>query len=146
MIPATAAVVESASPGRRRTVEELVKQVAEMEVVEMQVGADYYLANALEAEFADAVADEFLDIATIVRQWQEAAAAVADDSTSNAPEQGKHSDYVQLTPLKTNEKTTQELEPRAPGSTTVSDTKYCIHCGTKLPLIAKFCSSCGGKQ
>lgn len=44
---------------------------------------------------------------------------------------------------------TRLVPPAAPaGGTAASDTatKFCINCGTKLPVAAKFCSSCGTAQ
>jgi FMN phosphatase YigB (HAD superfamily) len=132
-----------------RTVEELVKEVAELEVIEMQVGADNYLADSLEAEFADAVTDQFRDIATIVRRWQVEAAAVAVDSAvaiNNTSQESKLQDNIELIPGRTDAETMVEPETKAPTSVISSDTKFCIHCGTKIPVISKFCFSCGEKQ
>lgn len=126
------------SSEQERTVEELVKEVAELEVVEMQVGADNYLANSMQAEFADAVADEFREVANILRRWQEEAAAAPAVSTVGTSEILRESgDLLEIA-------APAEKQPaERPES---NETKFCIHCGANLPLVAKFCSSCGEKQ
>jgi len=133
------------SSKQKRTVEELVKEVAELEVIEMQVGADNYLANSLEAEFADAVADEFRDVASILQKWQEEAAAYSADVTSETSrESDELLETVQPQPVEKTKAAQDEKQPMEPS--TSNDTKFCIHCGAKLPSVAKFCSSCGEKQ
>lgn len=139
----------ASSSKQGRTVEELVKEVAELEVIEMQVGADNYLAASLEAEFADAVTDQFLDVATIVRQWQVEAAASAVDSAvaiSNVSQASKLPENIVLIPGRTDAETMVEPETKLPASVVSSDPKFCIHCGTKIPVVSKFCFSCGEKQ
>lgn len=36
--------------------------------------------------------------------------------------------------------------PSVPADATAGSSKFCILCGVKLPLVAKFCSQCGAKQ
>jgi len=54
-----------------RTVQDLVKEVSQSTVVEMQVGAEDYLAQSLEAEFADAVVHQFADLRDVIYGWHE---------------------------------------------------------------------------
>jgi len=142
------------SSQQERTVEQLVKEISELEVVEMQVGADNYLATSLQEEFADAVTDTFQGIATVLRQWQhEATLARSPVSTSETTPSEESEELPEYFELIQPDSSTQ-LESREVGAKVVdgdaissdSKTKFCIHCGEKLPLVAKFCSACGEKQ
>ena len=53
----------------QRTVEDLVKEVSSMKVVEMEIGAEDFLAQSLQSEFADAVVDRFADLAEVIVEW-----------------------------------------------------------------------------
>lgn len=129
------------TPKNERTVEELVQVLAEMKVVEMQVGADSYLADSLQKEFADAIADEFGSVADILHRWQREATTVVDSS--------RHSAVRQTGPPMVAEEAVSDQLPPADAKANDSrqpDTKFCIVCGTKLPVAAIFCSACGEKQ
>ena len=58
-----------ASTEPRRTVEDFVKQVSSQKVVQMSVGAEDYLAESLQEEFADAMIDSFADLADVLVEW-----------------------------------------------------------------------------
>lgn len=66
-----------------RDLESFVKEVSSMDVIEMQIGADDYLAESIQAEFADAIVDQFLDVANTIQQWQ-----------SDAAEDEKEGDFI----------------------------------------------------
>ena len=134
------------SSKQKRTVEELVKEVSELEVVEMQVGADNYLANSLQAEFADAVADEFQSVACILRQWQEEAVSAGSAIASEGPPESGLSEYFELIKPDKETETVASADSAKAKDDSANDTKFCIYCGAKLPVVAKFCSSCGEKQ
>ena len=144
----------AASSRQKRTVEDLVKEVSEMEVVDMQVGADDYLENSLRAEFVDAVADEFQSIAKILRDWQEDAVASGTAALDSATASEQKADtelpeYFELIKPDKVTETTASVDPvevKKEDSTVAKDTKFCIQCGAKLPVVAKFCSSCGEQQ
>jgi len=143
----------AASSKQKRTVEDLVKEVSEMEVVDMQVGADDYLEHSLRAEFVDAVADEFQHIVQILREWQQDAVASGTSALDSATVSNQTADtelpeyFEVIKPDKVTE-TTASVDPVEvrKDSTTAKDAKFCIQCGAKLPLVAKFCSSCGEQQ
>lgn len=127
------------------SVEDLVKEVAEKGVVSMQLGTEDYLAETLHNEFADMITDEFRTIAKVLKEWQEEAIqmpnkmekVVLEKDDKIAVHEGDnmlHTERQESDPGKT------RMEPRASESH-----KFCIHCGEKLPLVAKFCSSCGEK-
>lgn len=119
---------------KQGSVEELVKRVSSQKVVKMSVGAEDYLANSLQLDFADAVVDKFADLADILIAWHkegQAAAQAPSDNNMNSP--------------------LEVVYPTKPSASPATDTpspttKFCVHCGTCLPAVAKFCSSCGENQ
>jgi hypothetical protein len=54
-----------------REVKDFVKEISEKRVVEMAIGADSYLADAMSQEFIDAVAEEFHQLSDILLDWHE---------------------------------------------------------------------------
>lgn len=120
------AIIDEEKPPER-TVEDLVKQVSEMKVVKMEIGAGDYLSDTLQKEFADSIIDSFIELSSVLRDWHEietpfVAPAIPDDPTTAA-------------------KKAPEAE------TKIEDgIKFCMFCGNKLPLVAKFCSACGQPQ
>jgi FMN phosphatase YigB (HAD superfamily) len=123
-----------------RTVEDLVKQVSEMKVVKMEVGADDYLAASLHEEFADAVVDRFVELGPLLREWHSEGlhSNANDDKPSTAEVNG---DGRQYRDNSSREEGSQPSLAKLSG-----DAKFCIHCGAKLPSVAVFCSACGQKQ
>lgn len=153
----------------------------------MEVGSDDYLLDSIQREFCDAVTDQFVDISSIVHQWNQEAmqtttvttTMMASSITTSTATSSITIGYDNVTQL---EETTIEDEERIilteeieysitnianpvllddekmnammkETTTTTSmagqpekDFKFCIHCGEKLPTLAKFCSSCGKIQ
>lgn len=72
-----------------KKVEDFVKEIANLNVIDMSVGADYYLADSLEQEFVDAVAEEFHDLAEIILGWHEEGRRSKDTPTIDSPESGQ---------------------------------------------------------
>ena len=129
----------------------------------MQLGADDYLVDSIQGEFADAIVDTFEGIGTTILDWHArgqdafaakqavaaaAAAAVAIQSVQDEgilevvqPDQG---------PTTTTPSVAVSSAPVAASTTPASENaepvKFCMECGTKLQRKAKFCSSCGAKQ
>jgi FMN phosphatase YigB (HAD superfamily) len=62
---------ENTNEKRRRTVQDLAKDIAENGVLQMTIGSDDFLADSITNEFADAVTDSFSEVAIIVRRWHE---------------------------------------------------------------------------
>lgn len=120
-----------------RSVQEFVQQVSSMKVVTMQVGAEDYLANSLQEDFADTVIDSFADLADVLKEWHEA--GLAETGTRGT------SDLIADTNINL-------LELYHPDNEKVSrptmdvDSKFCVHCSQRLPSVSKFCSSCGKPQ
>jgi zinc-ribbon domain len=126
----------------QRTVNELMQVVNERKVVEMSIGADTYLADTVSNEFATAVVDELRDVVSILQKWQNDALvsspALRQNIDNNIETSTLKDETMSIAPSPTN---------ASPGRSIVnSDTKFCIECGTKLPLVAKFCSACGAAQ
>jgi FMN phosphatase YigB (HAD superfamily) len=127
-----AAMDRSARP--QRTVEELMQVINEAKIVEMPIGADNYLADSLQQEFADAMVDQLQDVADIIQIWQVNSLRALKSATGNSD------DFH----LQTSQSAPSELQPDESPPTKAK--KFCIACGTKLPMAAKFCASCGQKQ
>jgi FMN phosphatase YigB (HAD superfamily) len=129
----TSVAAARADATKPRTVEDLVQTVGGMKVIEMSIGADDYLAESLQSEFADVIVDQFSDIPEILNQWQVEATRLSSDETRRM--------QVSESPLLSNAATRTFTEgkdgPKA---------KFCISCGEKLPAVAKFCSGCGERQ
>jgi hypothetical protein len=66
-----------------RTVQDLVKEVSQSTVVEMQMGAEDYLAQSLEAEFVDAVVHQFADLRDVIYGWNEKPALSPEKTKNN---------------------------------------------------------------
>ena len=75
------ASLQSTSSAKNRSLDDLVKEISQMEVLEMEVGASDYLAQSLQSEFADAVIDRFADLRQIIADWHEGAMGVGSAST-----------------------------------------------------------------
>ena len=132
--------VPPAEPQRppQRTVDDLMQVVNEKKVVEMSIGADTYLADTVSGEFATAVVDELRHVAHILRKWQDEAFASSTSVERHVKEDDRHMIAPQS---ETNSPRTNEA-----AQNTATDVKFCMACGTKLPALAKFCSTCGAAQ
>lgn len=112
-----------------RSIEDLVKQVSEMKVVKMEIGAGDYLSDTLQKEFADSVIDNFSELSSVLKDWH----TIETPLVSSA---AVHTDNAKLGTK------AMEVGESANGG----GTKFCIFCGTTLPSVAKFCSGCGQPQ
>ena len=117
-----------------RSVEELVKEIADQQVVRMQVGATDYLADALQREFADAIVDSLSHVADVIDEWRKEAMKGSDVNGSTTADD---------TAVSTTGAFLEVIQPTHSAST---GSKFCVSCGTKLPAAAKFCSGCGQAQ
>ncbi|CAJ1960061.1 unnamed protein product [Cylindrotheca closterium] len=68
--------------GRSLNLEDFVRKVSEKEVIEMSIGADNYLADAMTQEFADSVATTFSGVSEILSSWHRE--ALADEKKMDA--------------------------------------------------------------
>jgi FMN phosphatase YigB (HAD superfamily) len=123
----------------RYSLNELIQVVNENKVVEMSIGADTYLADAIRNEFATAAVDQLRDVIKILQQWQNDAFS----STNNRSTTYESRMQQDIREASKEEKVALLNEQNVD---TKGDFKFCIACGTKLPIVAKFCSSCGQGQ
>ncbi|GAX21134.1 hypothetical protein FisN_1Lh190 [Fistulifera solaris] len=122
-----------------RSVEDLVKQVSEMKVVKMEIGAGDYLSDMLQKEFADSVIDSFIDLSSVLKEWH---AIEPTPASSLLPAE----DSQQVPPLQVEKASLRTITLEVVEPVNGDETKFCIFCGTKLPSVAKFCSGCGQAQ
>lgn len=121
---------------RERPYEEFLRDTAGKKVIPMNVGADDYLADGLEREFADATVDTFGEVVDTILQWHHAS------QSGGGVENGNDTNAIQDPPvaLESSISISDGVEALRP------DFKFCIHCGEKLPQQALFCSKCGKPQ
>lgn len=123
------------------TVEDFVKKISDMKEITMIIGGGDYLASSLQKEFADSVIDSFADIHQVLENWHQEGLAksvpaftvLVQTLVEETPDTSV--DTLQLSQLST----TNSKE------TTVNESKFCTFCGTRLPITARFCVSCGEK-
>mmetsp|Transcript_17951 Transcript_17951/g.24865 ORF Transcript_17951/g.24865 Transcript_17951/m.24865 type:complete len:160 (+) Transcript_17951:100-579(+) len=143
-LKANSELVDDKPATSERTVQDLVKDLAEKRVLEMSVGADDYLANAMQKEFADAIVDRFEHLSDVIFGWHKEALQTKQSSADSITEVAQEVQNKSDTPLSV-------TRPDPPSTTERDDEaadlkKFCMSCGTKLVMTAKFCSSCGAKQ
>uniref|UniRef100_A0A6V2NPC6 Zinc-ribbon domain-containing protein n=1 Tax=Ditylum brightwellii TaxID=49249 RepID=A0A6V2NPC6_9STRA len=162
----------------KKDVQELIKELSEKKVIEMYIGADDFLADSIERDFADAIVDEFRFVGDVVCAWHqeglERSGGKRAEIQQNVKEMTNVVDSIDaisendmaaiaevlsvvvpddLTNVEVEVEEERQRSPSPPpsmvNSPAISDaneSKFCIHCGTKLPLVARFCSGCGEKQ
>jgi FMN phosphatase YigB (HAD superfamily) len=123
-----------------RTVDELMQVVSEKKVVEMSIGADAFLADSISNEFATAVVDKLHDVVAVLQQWQDSAQLSSTGTCENSDVN------INVSSLKQDGMAVSQSQNSMNIDNRVNDVKFCTACGTKLPAIAKFCSSCGQIQ
>lgn len=123
------------------------KRIGEQKVVKMAVGADEYLADTIQKDFADAVIDNFGHVADVLKEWNtqqkelmdEEAAPIETEQSANANQTPKTMAETASTSLAANNESDNDDE-------LMKKTKFCVFCGTKVPFVAIFCSNCSRKQ
>jgi len=141
-----------------------MQEISDKEVIQMQIGADDYLADSIVNEFVDATIDTFEDIVYLIESWQQQSRGsdmdtiIVDDLDGalkliNSNEIIENDDVD--VPLPSVSPSIQEkdvlkeiLDVPVMKKEIFNENKlkFCIFCGTKLPIVAKFCHSCGEKQ
>ncbi len=130
------------SPGgkNKRLVEDLVNDIAKNDgPVKMEIGESDFLTSALHEEFSDAILDRFADLGDLLIQWNVEGSSEGKDGEAfiNRKELENIPDAVlQKVEIATTSSSSEDLP----------DTKFCIFCGEKVPLVAKFCPGCGERQ
>ena len=122
-----------------KDVTEFMKQVAQNgNQLTMSIGTQDFLTESIHTEFADAIIDQFQDIPSILSQWN-------DDNHHQHQNENQDTQTIFMdsgsTQVNTEGKETSMMKPSMD-----EKTKFCMFCGTSLPSIAQFCSSCGKKQ
>jgi len=113
------------------TVEDLIKKLASGKNEDMIIGGDDFLANALVTDFADATVHRLRDIISVLNGWHQMPSANQDEAEP------------QIVQKQVEDIDVSEENSLLPFISNEASTKFCIFCGTKIPGIAKFCSSCG---
>ena len=119
----------------KQTVEDFVKKISDMKEITMTIGGGDYLASSLQQEFADSVIDSFANIHQVLDHWHQEGlvkSVPVPVQTLSKAILDTTDDAFLLSPVKTEE-------------TTMQESKFCTFCGTKLPISARFCLSCGEK-
>ena len=129
----------------------LKKDLDEKKVVKMIIGTDDFLMNSIHDEFADAIVDEFREVSKVLSDWH--LEGIEHNNQKNVMENDDISSGgdVVVDDVVISQEVKDLFEvivPNEKESSTVEEgeTKFCIMCATKLPKVAKFCSSCGSKQ
>jgi FMN phosphatase YigB (HAD superfamily) len=131
------------SPGgkNKRSVEDLVNDIAKNDgPVKMEIGESGFLTSALHEEFSDAILDRFADLGDLLIQWN-----VEGSSGSKDEEAFIKREEVENVPDTILQKV-EMATTSASSSEDLSATKFCIFCGEKVPVVAKFCPGCGERQ
>jgi FMN phosphatase YigB (HAD superfamily) len=131
------------SPGgkNKRSVEDLVNDIAKNDgPVKMEIGESDFLTSALHEEFSDAILDRLAHLGDLLIQWnveggsegKDGEAFINREEVENIPDT-----ILQNIELATTSASSSEDLPA---------TKFCIFCGEKVPMVAKFCPGCGERQ
>eukprot|EP00592_Proboscia_alata_P001735 CAMPEP_0194375778 /NCGR_PEP_ID=MMETSP0174-20130528/24335_1 /TAXON_ID=216777 /ORGANISM="Proboscia alata, Strain PI-D3" /LENGTH=430 /DNA_ID=CAMNT_0039156211 /DNA_START=281 /DNA_END=1573 /DNA_ORIENTATION=+ len=127
-----------------KDVGEFVKEITSLKKIEMTIGSDDYLLDSLERDFVDATAMKFLGVYDIISEWH-------NEGLGTSLGELSYGQIVQKDALAAADReipTSVNLPVGVKENTAASDAqlKFCVICGSKIPLIARFCSSCGEKQ
>lgn len=120
---------DSSTSERKRSVEDLVNDIAKSNgAITMEIGDSDFLANALHEEFSDAILDRFADLSDLLIQWNEEGYSEAEIAPGAELEVESTTSEMFALP--------QNDDPERASS------KYCMFCGKKVPVMAKFCPGC----
>jgi len=119
------------------SVDEFVKKISGMKEIKMNIGGGDYLATSLQDEFADSIIDTFASLHQVLDNWHQSAAqkAVMSAATEEMVEP--------ITNTATRPPPARRLHE---GNTKAEESRFCMACGTKVPVSARFCFSCGEKM
>eukprot|EP00816_Leptocylindrus_hargravesii_P001679 CAMPEP_0196804802 /NCGR_PEP_ID=MMETSP1362-20130617/4477_1 /TAXON_ID=163516 /ORGANISM="Leptocylindrus danicus, Strain CCMP1856" /LENGTH=448 /DNA_ID=CAMNT_0042177315 /DNA_START=176 /DNA_END=1522 /DNA_ORIENTATION=+ len=141
---------EKSVPKSKRTLQELVRDMASQDVITMEIGSTDYLAETMKDEFADCTIDRFEHLVEVILGWHREGLS---GSANGIEEKEMVTEVIQTAPALPDyfDVIMPEEGSVNPGQTPsergkLSEKKFCMFCGTKLPMVAKFCSSCGNSQ
>jgi FMN phosphatase YigB (HAD superfamily) len=126
---------EETKPEPKTNLEEFRKTVADQKMLTMSIGTDDYLTTTLHNEFADAIVDDFCNVAAVVLSWHEEGTQLA--STQNIVNETDLPDYFSI--VTPDDKPVNESAPEAKigGRDEKANSKFCVECGENLPRAAK---------
>ena len=117
---------------------EFQKKINSKTVVKMAVGADDYLSSSIEQEFADAIIDSFADLPSVLEESHDQSQQTVTPEPKEAPITAAVKAPAPAISADANANTDQD--------DLLSKTKFCVFCGNKIPMVAKFCSACSKEQ
>ena len=128
---------------------EFQKKISAKTVTKMGIGSEDYLIESIQREYADSIIDSFAELAQVLQEWHEQSLAEEEKGDATFSVDGRVESVI-----KTNANVLQDSTmPREEEDQEAEDedvlptqTKFCVFCGTKVPLVALHCSSCGKKQ
>lgn len=103
-------------------------------VKKMAISSENFLSDSIQKDFCDATVDRLEDIVKVLEGWHRAGG-------SGGTEEEERGTTMAVT--------VEEIDGGGGGGTVGprdGGTKFCVYCGTKVPMVAKFCSSCGERQ
>jgi len=124
-----------------------MNKVSKEKTLDMYIGSDDFLIDSLQNDFADAVIDQFQDLMHLLHSWHNNALSsqsslpkqqISNDQDHNFNDACINRDSEGLKNNKVDNEANAEIE--ASDSLPI---KFCIFCGTEVPIAAKFCFSCG---
>lgn len=127
------------------TESDILKEMAAKKVVTMTIGSEDFLSDSIQRDFADATVEQFVDIVEVLQGWhQDAGATVSTlsevDNTTRLDGGDDQDRGMQVG----GDIGTKVMSQRP--SNDSDSNKFCVYCGTKVPRVANFCSSCGERQ
>ena len=140
----------------KRTVQDLVRDLAKQDVIKMEMGSKDYLESSIKDEFADVSVSKFIQLSEVIMGWHEEGMKSLNrkfdpEDASKSVGFGNLPEYFDITlpsidPTDNGHTSTSKPTAMSVSQASQSPLKFCIFCGTKLPSVAKFCSSCGEAQ
>jgi len=134
-----------------RNIDDLKKDLAVKKELNMIIGSEDFLLDSIQAEFADAIVDQFQDISRIITKWHSEGVneSLNDDQNMKnlvAISEAREAVIEDVNDVSNGISSEENDDEKSAQTTANEKVKFCIMCGTKLPIMANFCSSCGQKQ
>ena len=73
--------VKSTTEEEKQTSQKLLKDLDGKKVVKMIIGSQDFLSDSIQAEFADAIVDEFKDVGRVLSEWHLEGLACSNDQS-----------------------------------------------------------------
>jgi len=153
---------ENKSEKAQRSVTDLMNDISKSDgsVLKMSIGESEFLTQSLHEEFSDATLDRFSGLSGLLMQWhEEGKVTPSNDGGSSLADRDENMriDTAVVSEINELDKSRAQAaaieSDRQPTTVDVSESaegqplkKFCVFCGGKLPVVAKFCSNCGERQ